>query len=447
MIVPIIASTVILLNSAHVLIAWFQKPPGTVFTGIAHYYADYFLYVSLMAQKGWITTAHLFTNEPIPPAWIYWLYTILGKFGNPFVVYNLAIVIFSGVLMWLWWRIIRETVSDRTNRMIAFLMLTTASGFVGFDFWFSPLPALNRLGGVPHQIFQTILLLTVILLTHRKSYLPLGIVSFFAAVTNPIQMLLVTIAIGGTLFTEKRVSLMGNILTLIVIGLPALAGALITNGAFSRDPILTAAKIWENNQHITMSLWQFLLATGPIAVLVPFGIRPFLSHRTRIRTILAAYGILSLLAFFSPVAALTHTSPVRWLSPAAYTVFPILAALGATRHRTVLVVAYLLLTIPSLVSQVNARGNAPHALNYVPEEIVAKLTALREKDGVVLTDPRTPYDVLVPVFTGRKSFTGHPIHTLYPETKEELRKKFFSSMTETEKAAFLKNHNITDIFP
>ncbi len=448
MIPLIIASTVILLNSAHVLVAWFQKPPGTVFTAIAHYYADYFLYVSLMAQKGWITTAHLFTNEPVDGTWIYWLYTILGKFGYPFAVYNISIVAFSGALMWLWWQVVKETVSDKVTRLTAFLMLTTASGFLGFDFWFSPLPALNRLGGVPHQILQTILLLSVIWLTHRRFYLPLGAVSFFAAVTNPIQMLLVTLAIGGTLFAERRASLVGNFLTLAVIGLPAFAGAAITNSAFLRDPILTAAKGWENAQAVAVSPWQFLLAVGPIVFLMPFGIKRFGGQRVRIRTIIALYGILSVLMFFSPVPKLLGTSPVRWLSPAAYTVFPVLAALGVTRYRTILIIVYLLLTAPSLMSQVNARGNAPQALNYVPTETVTELTALRGKDGVVLTDPRTPYDVLIPVFTGRKSFTGHPIHTLYPDTKEELRRKYFDgTMTETEKAAFRKDHNITDIFP
>lgn len=460
MIVPIIASTVILLNSAHVFISWLRKPPGTVFTAIAHYYADYFLYVSLMAQKGWLFTEHLFTNEQIPPTWIYWLYTILGKLGNPFVVYNASIIVFSGALLWLWWHVITQTVSDRATRVTAFLMLTTASGFLGFDFWFSPLPALNRLGGVPHQIFQTALLLSVILLSHRKLSLLCIIVSFFAALANPIQMLLLTVAISGALLAEKRAPLWETIHTLAAIGFPAFAGAAITNAAFSNDPILLAAKAWETAQMITISPWQFFLATGPIAFLIPFGITLYTGQHTTIRMILALYGALSLAAFFSPIPHLLGTSPVRWLSPAAYTILPILASLGVTRISSqhlrdrrrvdyfikgVVLTLYSIATIPPLLNQIIARQNAPRNLLYIPNEVVQRMHNL-PGSGVILTDPKTPYDVVVPVFTQRKSFTGHPIHTLYPQIKEELRKKYFEGkMTEEEKQKFLKDHNITTI--
>ena len=218
----IITTLVVLANSWHVLAAWFMQPEGTYFTGIAHYFADYFLYTSLMAQKGWIVTHHLFTNESLAPTWIYWLYTMLGKFGNPFLIYNVSVVVFSILLLFLWWKMIKLIFPKQlVLQYIAFLFVATGSGFAGSEFWFSPLPALNRLGGVPHQIFQTILLLSVILLftyesaTGKKLSLvdkaklwsgkPYGYiailmagVSFLAATANPIQMLLLSIAITIT---------------------------------------------------------------------------------------------------------------------------------------------------------------------------------------------------------------------------------------------------------
>lgn len=430
MIVLIIAIVAIFANSWHVFAAWVNQPVNTYFTGIAHFYADYFLYTSLMAQKGWIFTDHLFTNESLKPTWIYWLYTILGKFGNSFVVYNVSIIGFSAFLLFLWWKIIAKLTADKFTQITAFLLLTTASGFTGYDFWFSPLPALNRLGGVPHQIFQTILLLGMMLVK------PTGLLflSFFAAITNPIQTLLLSLA----LIIVKR----KNVFYL----LPAAAGALLTNATFANDPILFAAKQWENSQNVSVNLWQFILAIGPIALLIPFGLKTYGKDITPLRKTLFIYGILSLLMFFSPLPKMLGTSPVRWLSPAAYTVLPILAAEGLKKFKIPILFIYLFFTIPSIFNQITARQNAPRDLLYVPNEVVLSLRNLKG-EGVVLTNPSLPYDVLIPALTGKRSFSGHPIHTLYPEVKEELRRKYFEgTMTEEEKQKFLTDHNIGTVY-
>lgn len=63
--------------------------------------------------------------------------------------------------------------------------------------------------------------------------------------------------------------------------------------------------------------------------------------------------------------------------------------------------------------------------------------------GVVLTDPTLPYDAMVPIRSGKRSFTGHPVHTLFPQVKEQLRQQFFmGAMDETTARQFLKDHAI-----
>lgn len=480
--VSIITILAIFANSWHVIRAWLDRPEGTYVTGIAHYFADYFLYTSLMAQKGFLFTEHLFTNEQLHPTWMYWFYTIIGKLGNPFVVYNIGIVVLSAIALILWWNICKKT---SQNPVIAFLFMVTASGFMGYDFWFSPLPALNRLGGVPHQIFQTILLLSVMLLFSRLSekrshplnqklriknqeknrtffwdsfiiqYSVFGILIFLAAITNPIQTLLLSIALIVT--KPKK----------ILYLLPALLGAVLTNTAFAHDPILKAAKVWENSQNTSVNLPQFILAVGPIALLIPFGFKTYVQNMTPIKKVIFFFGILSIVFFLSPIPKLLGTSPVRWLSPAAYGAFPILAAFGLShiifslnncqfiRGRvsnnnylflSICFLIYGLFTIPSLINQIQLRTNSPRELLYVPKEIVQNLRNL-QGDGVILTDPTLPYDVIIPIFTGRKTFTGHPIHTLFPDTKDALRRKYFEGkMTDEEKQKFLSDHNITTIY-
>jgi len=438
-----IGIAVIITNSWHVIKAWMMQPPGTYFTGITHYYADYFLYTSFMAQKTWIITNHLFTNEHLSPTWIYWLYTILGKFGNPFVVYNISVIVFTALLLFLWWILIRRLLPKQPFiQIMAFVFVVSASNFPGLgSFWFSPTPALNRFGGVPHQLFQTILILGVILLAHQKKYiLASSVISFLAATANPIQMLLLSIALC---FTPK--------LSLVFVLVPALIGALLTNNAFAHDPILVAAKTWENNQHVLVSLWQFILAMGPVVMFLPLGLKKIIKHLSPLQKTVYIYGGLSVLMFFSPIPTLFGTAPVRWLSPASYSALLIIAAIGLpTSHRlmcSVLISLYIVLSIAAFPSQIEARMHAPQSLQYIPNSVVDNITH-QKGDGVVLTDPSVPYDVIIPVMTGRKSFTGHPIHTLYPGTKETLRQRYFSgNMTETEKAQFIIDHNITTIIP
>lgn len=452
----LISAGTILANSLHVLVSWTKQPPDTYFTGIVHYFADYFLYISFMVQPSFVYTNHLFTNETPPPTWIYWLYTILGKFGNPFLVYNASIIVFSALLLVLLWHILRRIFTDQTTAVVAFLFLITASGFPGSDFWFSPFPALNRLGGVPHQILQTILLLLSLILFldtktgNKKSsqILPvslprwahtliLSVVLFLAATSQPIQMLLVCI----TLILLYPAS--------VVYLLPALAGALLVRTEFARNPILTAAQAWENVQQISVSLPQCILGLGPIVLFIPWGIRHLKKYDSPLFRALALYSGLSMLFFFLPLPAFLSTNAVRWLSPAAYTAFPLIAAIG-WRHikysRNLLLAGYVTVTLFSLAHQIEARMNVPHALEYIPRNIVTSLTSL-SGTGVVLTEYSSPYDVIVPAFTRRKTFTGHPIHTLYPDVKNALRRAYFSGdMPTDQKQQFLKDHGIDTIW-
>ena len=485
----IIGIGVITANSYHILAEWITNPKDRVFTGIAHYFADYFLYVSHIMQGAhgaWFMTEHLFTNEPMPPTWIYWIYTILGKANmigiHPFAAYNASVILLASLLLILWWNIIRDVFPKQPfTQVIAFLFITTASNFPGLgDFWFSPTPALNRLGGVPHQFVQTILLLLTIraflsaahtakrssALSDITRYLLLCAVSFLAATASPIQMLLITASMGIFLVISLWGSNRSYIASFAAVALPAFFGAYLTNAEFARQPILAAAKVWENNQPVSVPVLQFILALGPISVLLPFGIRQYLTNITPLRSVLGIFAALSLAAFFSGVPLLLGTTPVRWLSPASIAVLPLIAALGFTEVsrltdrmiplpriyiRALLLLIYIAFTGPSLYTQVQARV-APlrsdptmQTLNHVPAPVMEALTAIKSTpgNGVVVTDPSIPYDVLVPVISGKRSFTGHPIHTLYPQVKEELRRKFFSGlMTDPEARQFIKDHTI-----
>lgn len=475
----IISLLLAILNQLHVIIQWFARPANTYFTGIAHYFRDYFLYTDIIAQgaSGNLWTAAHFTNEPMAKTWIYWFNALLGFLGNlvglsPFGTYNVSLFLLVIALCLLWYyvtKIIYPT--NKSLRLTSWIMILTASSFAQngnllWQFWFSPAPAFNRLGGVPHQVFQTIVYIALAIVFSRfvPMKLPHGIrnlesgirvktflssamihdsifmilLTILASTANPIQMALFLCAAAIT--TTRK-----NIVAFSVLAILGVTGAWITNRAFDL-PVLAASKQWENAQFVSVSLWQFILSMGPIALLLPFGVKPFLKEKTPLRLLLFSYSALSILMFFSPIPKLLGTTSVRWLFPASYAILGILAAEGmfTIPKKYLLIIGYVLLTVPSLAIQINSRANTSE-LNHVPMAVIDALTSLKNsaRGGVVLTDPSLPYDVLVPTFTGLPSFTGHPIHTLYPGVKESLRERFFSgAMTEDEKKKFLKDHRI-----
>jgi hypothetical protein len=467
----IISIIITIANSWHIIYQWVQNKPGFVFTGIAHYYADYFLYTSQMAQGArgaWLFANHLFTNETLPPTWIYWLNVTLGHVGHlfglsVFSTYNVSLVLLVLLVLFVWFTIIRSLFpKNYLLQTIAFLFLTTASNFLYkkslySDFWFSPTPALNRLGGVPHQVFQTILILSVIFLFSRiRPIGPIGLISlilisFLAANANPAQMLLVLMALSAeTAYSYWKTKDTKVIIPLVVAAFAALPAAVLTNHEWDTQQVFIAAKNWEFAQHARVSLVQLFFALGPILVFIPFGIKSFGTQRP-LNRILLMYALVSIAISLSPLPALLHTSPVRWLSPASYGVLPILAAVGVYKlcASKQLILAlfvgfYLFFTIPSLLFQISSRS-APDALNHVQSSIYDALSSLPlQSQTVVLTNPALPYDVLVPTLSGMKSFTGHPIHTLFPDVKESLRQHYFSgAMAKTEGKQFFTDHNIS----
>lgn len=498
-----IATGIVIANFWHVLVSWITKPPGTYFTWIAHYYADYFLYASQIAEGirgNIIVSRSLFTNEPVGATWVYWPNVLIGNLGSmaglsAFSSYSVSLFLLVITLLILIYAVTKRLFpTNPLTRVIGFLFAVTASNFFSLaslfktgtitlwhDMWFSPTPALNRLGGVPHQALQTVLILTVVLLFARVvtakeqprhpgwALIALPLLSFLAATLSPIQLLLLCAAILITTAIQRpsRASLLSIGASLMTAGL----GAYLVNASFDASPVYAAAKTWEAAQRLTVSLPAILLAMGPVIFFLPLGVPAFVRTLTPIKLVLLLYGGLSLAVFVSPIPTLFHTSPTRWIHPASLLLYYLIAAEGLfmlsklltdQMHRrlptlekpmlmtvmmNVLLCLYCLLTVPAIIHQVQSRITPvlSSPLNYIPQEDMTILTTLVQmpEGAVVLTDPTLTYDVLIPAIAGRRSFTGHPIHTLYGSTKEQLRTRFFSGqMTSAEAQKFLADHTI-----
>lgn len=499
-----------ILNSLHVIIQWIFNPADRLFTGIAHYFADYFLYVAQMAQGAagsWVWATHQFTNEPMPPTWIYWFNVAVGHLGSlvglsPFATYNVALFVLCFMLLILWHTISSLIFPKNTSgRLLCFFLIVTATSFYNLpllfqtkqlqllgQFWFSPTTAFNRLGGVPHQIFQSILLLLLMVWyarslsqihSHSRTSILLrffltGALAFITATANPIQIVPLLLAFGITTALFIKQIKRNRLLVLGLLGFAGIGGLLggvITTNHFKTIQVLGAARIWEIVRQVPMTLIEFLSSVGPVVLFLPFGIKKWVKNNSPLHRIFFFYGSLSLLFFASPIPHMLGTQRLRWIHPVPYALLPILASQGileiagyahqhlhiSKRSAYVLLLAlYLFLTVPALISEVDARVSpqknvlilAETDYNHVPQSTAAALFWLKQQKStketsVVLTDPKYSIEILVPVFTNKISFTGHPIHTLYPEYKEELKKQFFKgTMSPSEAKLFLQNHRI-----
>lgn len=480
LVVGIVAAVMSILNILHVILEWLKNPPDRYFIGITHYFADFFLYVSQMRQgaQGSFLYYHRFTNEPVPPTWIYWFNTMLGFLGgrlglSPFATYHVSLVLLVIACILLFYRFLMFLYpTQRKKRITALIFIVTASPFLQLDpshqaYWFSPSLAFNRLGGVPHQVFQTIVFVLLIMcFSHRHigrtpRLVGLAMLTALGASANPIQMFLFVLAATvatGLLFLKKRdIRTVLPLLILLAVSFPV---AMLTNKQFD-SPVFAVGKLWEAHQWINRSPGIILTSMGPLLLFIPLGITTFLIPFRPVNVLLVSYTALSYLLFFSPVPLLLFTSPARYLAPASYILWPILAAEGICilRKRSMIIVAlliYTLLTVPSFTRELRMRITAatnPGVLmdteyNHVPLPVIEALNWLDRQPTdpnrpVVLVDSMKRIEILVPVFTNKTVFTGHPVHTLYPEIKEQLRQDFFNGTMDGEKQKqFLSDHRI-----
>ncbi len=442
---------VAVLNQLHVIIQWIYNPHDHYFTGIAHSFADYFLYVGAMAQGAggrWIFADHLFTNEPMAPTWYYWFYVTLGHLGNliglsPFATYNVSLLLLVVALCLVWYYVAKTIYpTNRLLRLITWVIILTTTNF-SWDgkplgqFWFSPSPVWSRLGGVPYHVFQSIIFVLLAIAISKKSR-TVPPLSFLAGISNPVQTLLIVLA-----SRNFPAAFFGGL------------GAWMTNEEFARQAVFTAARSWELVQAVPNTIPVLILSMGPILFFVPFGLRRVVKTHDATAMLLITWGLLSFALFLSPIPKLLQLSPVRFLHPVPYAAT--LAILGSEgvfhlKKKSLFLALYLVFIIPAISAQFVGRitpAQNPQLLmdtiyNHVPRPIVEALAWLKKQNqAVVLTDPAIPIEVLVPVFTGRPSFSGHPIHTLYPDVKENFRQDFFAGrMSEVRQKQFLTEHRI-----
>lgn len=431
-----------LANSGNFLFGLINTKPGEVYLGTSHYWEDYFLYVSQFfqgAHGGWLTK-NPYTSQPTPGSFLFWPNVMLGKLGGlagltPQMSYNVSVMLLSFTVLMTLFLMMRRVFPEHKKACVAFLLAATATSFMNyiwvdgrpmwypFEQWKTPNFALDRLGGVPHQTLQTLLFLLV-MRSQTTSTLVVGIV--LLTTLNPVMSALFLLA--AWVASPRR--------KLIVPSVSFMVVAWYYN-AVSNAPPHIQSKLWEAGDQTMTAPMFMLLSIGPISALGIFG-----AWVSRNRFSIALLTI-SYLLYFSPIPHMIGVSNSRVLFPALYAAWGILAAEGVFFFKKPLIVVliFFLLTLPTLgweiKKKLTVKPEERIPLLYIPETVyqaIAYLKNQRPFDDIVLGNPVSHMDALVPAFSGHTGFTGHPFATVANEDKKTQSRRFFAGLMPQEEA-------------
>ena len=467
------------LNLFHVFYYATRIPTNAIFMGISHWYEDYFFYLSLLTQgqMGAFSLTNLYTTEPVPIGINWSINLALGILARittlpVWLVYDGSIFLFSLVYIFLaYWILRRLFPTNALLRISALLIALTSSTTVSF--FYSYTPALNRLGGIAHHVAQNIMSLLAVyvfanILDHARDHrvlpkrnlvlLTITLIALFATSSFYVAVDMAVFVVASCIVVVQTRSLrLAKLIVLIFVFL-AMPLAILsrTQVELLRDPFWQFVRNWEANQPI-IDFGTFFRSMGLLALLLPIGIGPFLKRGGTLRTIGAIYAFGQIALYFSPIPRWFGLPSFRILQPPAYVFFgaiaasglSVIASIGKRKQKLlfgVFVTGFLLLQIPGLVSEVQARINSYYLnsnLNFVDRQTYEGLLYLKKlpRERTVLAFHTL--ETLVPAISGQRVYAGHGTLTIDYATKIGNVAAFYSlALKEGEARRFLTDNTI-----
>ncbi len=461
-----------IMNSIGFFVGLLNRPPNTVFLGTIHYWEDYFLYLNHFFQgaHGAFLTANRYTSEVTPPSILYWTDVWMGKFGglfglSPIASYHVSLLVVTMLTLIVMYILLQKMFpKSKMYALVGFLFAALSTSLMNhiyvhenpmwypFQLWKTPHFALDRLGGVPHQTLQSLIffLLTILCFSrdtkHPKMKLVLiGILAFSLTTINPIQAIIFLgafLATQGVLFVQKKPVPYKKVLVLSLVT----AGTFISVYFLSTTLPHSQARAWDGQQHTLTTLPFLMMSLGPISILLLFGILPSLlsGNGLFIFAVILTLGTYSL--FLSKIPQSFGISNLRIVFPALYPFFGGVAVNGvlfiAKKLKkiippmttiTAIILLFILISLPTLYWEIDQKiqsqaDTKDHDL-YLPTSIYDMFTALTsigQFNDVVLANPKTHMDTLVPALSGHTTYSGHMLLTIRSGEKQANASQFFT---------------------
>ncbi len=475
--VVIIALLFSFANSISFFSGLFHQKSGEVYLGTIHYYEDYFFYLSHFfqgAHGAWLT-ANRYTSELTEPSFLFWPNILFGKIGGllgltPIFSYNAAVFLLSFFILIVMYQIFRRVFSLSPGRSaLALIFAATGTSIMNhilvngrpmwypFELWKTPDFAFDRLGGVPHQLVQTLLFLLLTFFWFSKNKNRPVVSLFLVILLTSLNPVMSALFLGAALVTSRNKT---QLLMLVV----SLVGFFVTfffyNTTINTQPHIQS-KLWEVTQQIYTTPLFLLLSIGPLSVLAILGLIPTIKRRRPVDVFVVILLVICYGLVFTPIPVKAGISSSRILFPALYVFWGALALEGiqyASKRvpplRLILIAIFFLLTIPTLNWEISekllVKPEERMPLLYLPTDVYGgfqKLAALGTYDDVVLANPLSHMDTMVPAFSGHTGFTGHPFATIQSTQKREIATRLFlRQMNATQAQQFLVNNRIAYVF-
>jgi hypothetical protein len=491
-----ICGTLAITNSISFFVSLARKPVGTTYLGTIHYWEDYFLYLNHFfqgAHGAWLTV-NRYTSEVTSPSIIYSCNVLLGKIGSlfflsPILSYNIGVLLLSFTALFLTFLFLRRIFASQPA--LAFWGFVTGSFATSlinrvhaqsggmtwwpFQIWRTPHFVFDRLGGATHQQFQTIfaylffILLSVKPTTPRKEKIALWgpiCVNILLTIVNPIQSVFYVGMLYGAyavIFLIRRTKLNRfEWLRMILLGVTTGLSFLYISGVLNELPHVQS-KLWEASQHSYTNIPFLLLSIGPIVPLAIVG----LFKRWKNITLIEMFGLLTIasgyILFLSKIPQTVGFSNLRVLFPASYVFWGLYAAYGVQflsekirphvrflsliSIQTLIVTFYMCLSLPTVWWEIQQKLTEPNPQDqtvYLKSSIMSAFDFLSKEtpyDDVVLANPDTHMDTLVPAFSGHTVYSGHMLATVKNDQKQKTARDILTGMMKKEDARLFFSEN------
>lgn len=463
-----------------------QTPPDAVYLGVTHYFQDYFLYLSHVVQgmRGWWLTHYLFTSEYVTPNFQYWPNILLGHIGSilhvsPITMFNSSVYILLFIMLAGTYFMFKRIFPKKHLAFTGFLFFVFSTSVLNrlpktapfpywpFELWGTRHLIVNRLSTLPHHIIQTILFcgILIVLFDEQIRLRPwikwtlLGIQIALLTVLQPVfaGMIVGCYVLSCLLFKNKN-HLTRALVLIIGFLIPFLFMVLLYQNQSGPDMYAGA---WDAKQQTLTTTWFLLLSIGPI---VPFALAGIILRIKRL-TQIEWFGLLLVLIGyilfrFPSIDVFIGISNARVTSTGCIIILAWFAATGAdaiaqlvTKQHTkwkslvftFLFMIFFLAVTPTIIWEVKQKINVNSASSpvvYIPKTTYKAFEFLAQDQSwqkVVLANPISFSDSMVPALSGHKTYSGHMLITIRSDEKVALAKAFFLlSMSQSEAKNFLQ---------
>ena len=442
-----------------------HTPPGMTYLGVTHHFQDYFAYLSQIMQgvNGLWLTQDLYTTEKTIAAPAYWMNILLGHISrittiSPILMFNGSVFILVFLMLICSFLFFKRIFQSSRLGLIAFLFFVFSNSIYNppaywpFELWGTPHLMFTRLSTLPHHLIQTMLFMAILLLLFDEKqkfrpWLQNGLLTLCTALLTLLQPIMVGILTGASVCTKlffERKKQWGKIVALSVGFITSFT---VMFFAFQGEPHIQL-RLWEKTQQTLTTVSFLFLSIGPILPFALFGMWIAMKKRTPfgitgIFVVLGGY----FLFYFRGIDELLGITNVRVLFPGTILFLAWFATLGIqtlSRKKPMIealcVALFLLAVSPTVIWEVQQKihsdgSNTP--IQYIPTSTMKAydfLTKQTPYTTVVLGNPDTYTNYLIPALTGHVSVTGHPLLTINTDEKNRLSKTFFTGIMDVQAA-------------